>query len=270
MLTKLRHLENRKSRIARPYFRDWSNMRFHEGKTFLAPPRPFRRDVSLYFPNLQGRTLLKGSVADATRDTTPVLRGRVSVVSVFSGVWAERQAASFASAAENPALEAALASSASAAGIRAQRVWINVEEHAFKNLLIRLFMGGLRKRIAREEAASTPTPTPTPSSSSGSAAAQQEDAWSRYFVVRRGVSDEIREALGYLNSKVGYTYLLDGECRVRWAGSGSSDEGEREGLARAVVRLLDEEAKVRDRGAEKNKKVEGEGEGEVKGAAKAG
>ena len=216
--------------MARPYFRDWNNLRFHEGKTFVSPPRAFRRDVSLYFPNLRGRTLERGiSAAEATRDTTPTLRGKVSVVSVFSGLWGEGQADSFASAAANPALDAALAASAG----RAQRVWINVEEDPFKRLLIRLFIGRVRRRVG-------------------------EDAWARYFVVRRGITDHIRESLGYLNSRVGYTYLLDGECRIRWAGSGASEEHERDGLVKGVQRLLDEEQKI-EKTAPKTAPKSGEG-----------
>ncbi|RYP90541.1 hypothetical protein DL770_003303 [Monosporascus sp. CRB-9-2] len=212
-----KHLERReqlKSKFARPYFRDWGNMKFHKGKTFVAPPRLFRAEPSLYFPNLYGQTLLKN---EGPRDTTPALRGRVSVVSMFSSAWAEDQAASFASAEANPALGALLAANAD----RAQRVWLNVEEDPLKAWLIRLFLGGLRRRIG-------------------------EPNWGRYFIVRRGISDEIREAIGCLNSKVGYTYLLDGECRIRWAGSGPSEDHEREGLVKAVRRLLDEEKASRE------------------------
>ncbi|RYP65288.1 hypothetical protein DL771_008357 [Monosporascus sp. 5C6A] len=205
---------NRKSKFACPYFRDWGNMKFHKGKTFVAPPRLFRAEPSLYFPNLYGQTLLKEG---GPRDTTPALRGRVSVVSMFSSAWAEDQAASFASAEANPALGALLAAHAD----RAQRVWLNVEEDPLKAWLIRLFLGRLRRRVG-------------------------EPNWGRYFIVRRGVSDEIREAIGCLNSKVGYTYLLDGECRIRWAGSGPSEDHEREGLVKAVRRLLDEEKASRE------------------------
>ncbi len=211
--------------MARPYFRDWTNLQFHKGKTFVAPPRPFRADVSLYFPNLQGQTLEKEDWGP--RDTTPALRGRVSVVSLFSSAWGEDQARSFAGAEANPALAALLARSAG----RAQQAWINVEEGPLKAWLVRLFASGLRRRVAAAAAAA--------------AAADDDDddapgAWARYFLVRRGLSDDIREAIGYLNSKVGYTYLLDGECRIRWAGSGPSEDHEREGLVKAVQRLLDE------------------------------
>ncbi len=71
--------------MAKPYFRDWNNLKFHGGKAFIAPPRLFRGDVSLYFPNLFGRTLLKNN--SEPRDTTPALEGKASVVTVFSSVW---------------------------------------------------------------------------------------------------------------------------------------------------------------------------------------
>ena len=202
---------NSKSKMARPYFRDWTNLQFHKGKTFIAPPRLFRGDLSLYFPNLYGQTLLKSD--RSPRDTTPTLQGRISIVSMFSSMWGESQARSFASAESNPELEALLRQHPA----RAQHVWVNVEEDAMKAWIIRLFAGGLRRRVG-------------------------EPNWHRYFVVRKGISEEIRESIGYLNSKVGYTYLLDGECRIRWAGSGPSEDHEREGLVKGVQRLLDEEA----------------------------
>ncbi|KAK3383375.1 ATP10 protein-domain-containing protein [Lasiosphaeria ovina] len=211
-----KHLAKReqlKSKLARPYFRDWSNMQFHKGKTFLAPPRPFKADLSLYFPNLHGRTLSKAPGADAA-DTTPVLEGRASVVTVFSSLWAENQARTFTLPEANPALHAALAS----AGGRAQLVRVNVEEDVFKAWLVRLFMGSLRRKTAPED-------------------------WGRYFLVSRGISNEIRESIGVLNSKVGYTYLVDHECRIRWAGSGNAEPGEREGLVKSLYRLLDEMAR---------------------------
>ena len=50
----------------------------------------------------------------------------------------------------------------------------------------------------------------------------------------------MRDAMGLLNSKVGYTYLLDGACRIRWAGSGIAEGDEREGLVRGVRKLIEE------------------------------
>ncbi|KAI3328425.1 ATP10 protein-domain-containing protein [Ustulina deusta] len=206
-----KHLERReylKNKMSRPYFRDWGNLQFHKGKTFIAPPRLFKDHLSLFFPNLYGRTLLKTD--KEPRDTTPVLRGRVSVVSVFSSLWAENQCNTFASKESNAAVGQIIAES----GGRAQHVRVNIEEDFIKAFLVRLWMGRLRRQVGGEE------------------------NYGRYFLVRKGVSDEIRESIGLLNSKVGYTYLLDPDCRIRWAGSGHSEDHEREGLVKGLERLL--------------------------------
>jgi ATPase complex subunit ATP10 len=126
-------------------------------------------------------------------------------------MWAENQARTFTAADANPALHELLAGSPG----RAQLVQVNVEEDMLKAWLVRLFSSSLRKRVGK-------------------------DNWGRYFVVRRGITDEIRESIGLLNSKVGYTYLVDHECRIRWAGSGSADSGENEGLVKGMQRILSE------------------------------
>jgi len=182
-------------------------MQFHKGKTFIAPPRLFKGDLSLYFPNLYGRTAVKGD--KEPRDTTPALQGRVSVVSVFSSMWAENQCKTFVSKEHNPGVENVIAESKGLA----QHVQVNIEEDALKALIVRLSMGRIRRQLGEEN-------------------------HGRYFLVRKGISDEIRENIGLLNSRVGYTYLLDPECRIRWAGSGDSEDHEREGLIKGIQRLL--------------------------------
>ena len=183
-------------------------MRYHKGKTFRSNPRLFRADKALYFPNLQGITL---ATPRQLCDTTQVLEDKVSVVSVFSEMWAERQTATFVGEKENQELRAVLKEGKGVA----QMVDINYEPNAMKAALIRLFMPGLRRRV------------PT-------------DAHGRYFVVRRGLTEEIRDDVGWINSKVGYVYLVDKECKIRWAGSGTAEAGETEGLVAGVKRLLEE------------------------------
>ncbi|KAG6019553.1 hypothetical protein E4U41_003175 [Claviceps citrina] len=207
-----KHVARRKeltAKLSRPYFRDWGNLQFHEGKSFLAPPRLFKAELSLFFPNLYGETLVK---TDRTpRDTTPLLTGKASVVSIFSSQWAERQAATFVSREANPALHEVLARS----GDAAQLVHINYEDNRGKAWLVRLFRGSLRRRFAERD-------------------------WDKYFLVQRGMTDLIRESIGLLNSKVGYTYLVDHHCRIRWAGSGSSRPEEKDSLAKGLARMVDE------------------------------
>jgi ATPase complex subunit ATP10 len=184
-------------------------MRHHKGKSFLAPPRIFKSDKALYFPNLHGQTLIKKT---GLRDTTPVLEGKISVVSVFSSAWAEGQAASFVAEKKNPELHEVVRES----GGVAQMVNINIEENAMKAALIQLFMPSLRRKILAAN-------------------------WGRYFIIRRGLTQEIRDAIGLLNSKVGYVYLLDRHCRIRWAGSGICEPDEKDGLVRSTRRLIEKE-----------------------------
>jgi len=55
--------------------------------------------------------------------------------------------------------------------------------------------------------------------------------------------------LSLLNSQVGYVYLVDSSCKIRWAGSGHAWEGEVAGLNAAVQRLVQEEQKLQSSSA---------------------
>jgi hypothetical protein len=55
--------------------------------------------------------------------------------------------------------------------------------------------------------------------------------------------------MGLLNSQVGYVYLVDSSCKIRWAGSGHAWEGEVAGLNAAVQRLVQEEQKLQSSSA---------------------
>lgn len=182
-------------------------MRHHRGKTFLSPPKLFKAESALYFPNMMGYT-----IAESSKDTstTSVLTGKSSIVSVCSGSWAEQQTLTFVGEKQNQALAQEVEE---LKGEGLQRVWVNIEEDWMKAGLIRLFIGSSRKAKSREE-------------------------WGRSFVVRRGVGDEVKDSIGMANVKVGYVYLVDGNCKIRWAGSGDADNVEREGLVRAVRRLV--------------------------------
>lgn len=192
--------------MSKPYFRDWGNLKYHEGKSFISPPFLFKAELSLFFPNFYGQTILKNT--KEPRDTTPTLTGKASVVSVFSSQWAEQQVQTFVSKEANPALHEVVAQNSDVA----QMVHINYEDNKAKAWIISMFMGSLRKKFPEKD-------------------------WDKYFLVRRGLSDQIRESIGLLNSKVGYTYLVDQHCRIRWAGSGSAHPDELEGLNKGLARM---------------------------------
>ncbi|MCJ1243771.1 Mitochondrial ATPase complex subunit atp10 [Trapelia coarctata] len=262
-----KHLEKRKAltkQVATPYFREWTSLQYAKGKTFLAPSSLLRAQKALYFPNLHGQTLSSRSPVP----TTPLLHGHISIIALFSGTWAERQTATFLSENQNPELHTLLAElntitvsapsggedtaplasvdgkdvEAAAKAIPTplvQRADINIEPNPLKSFLVRLFMPRLRKLKPPSE-------------------------WNKWFLVTRGITAQMQEALGVGNSKVGYVYLVDSKCRVRWAGSGRAEEEERRSLVRGVGKLVEEWRGERERekmGDSKGGKAVGRGPG---------
>ncbi|KAJ5664608.1 hypothetical protein N7462_011421 [Penicillium macrosclerotiorum] len=206
-----RHLARRKEltrQVAKPYFREWSNLRFQEGKTFYSNPRLFKADKALYFPNMHGQTLVKGM---DSAHTTSVLRGKISIVNLFSSMWAENQVKTFSGAKENPALAEILDKEAQIV----QKVDINLEENRMRAGIVKMFMWQMRKQMP-------------------------EAHHSRYFLVQKGFDELLKEAVGMMNSKVGYVYLVDSDCRIRWAGSGGAEPAEMETLNTGVQKLIAE------------------------------
>jgi ATPase complex subunit ATP10 len=205
-----RNLEKRKGLVEEwgtHYFRDFKNIRkYRSGKTFMANPRIFKSDAALYFPNFHGETL-----KDKEADTTPVLEGKISVVNVYSSHWGEVQSQTFTGKKANPELQTILAANPGVA----QMVDINIEENVMKAWIIAIFKWRLK------------------------AARPQED-WGKYFVVRSGVSERIRETIGLLNGRVGYVFLVDEECRIRWAGSGDAEGTEMEDMNKGFKKLVNE------------------------------
>ena len=94
-----------------------------------------------------------------------------------------------------------------------QTIDINVEISRLRSALVYLFTSSLRRQ--------------RPTSS-----------WGNYFIVRKGLTQDIQEQMGHMNSKAGYICLVDSECRIRWAGSGEASSEERHKLLGSIRRLL--------------------------------
>ena len=190
-------------------------MRHHQGKTFIAPEQPFKSEVAKYFPNFQGYTL-----ADSWSylDTTKVLRGKVSIVSFVSESWAEEQARSFVGKKENAKLARLLEELKGEKGLH--KVLINYEDDWFKKILIYMFLWYARRKSDRLDG---------------------KDMRARSFIVTRGVDREFFEnGLGVTNLRVGYVYLVDQNCKIRWVGNGDASEAEKASLVRVARRLVGE------------------------------
>lgn len=194
-------------RASKGYYKDWANLKFYKGKTFLANPRIFKETAALYFPNIVGRTI----ATSEHRDTTSVLRGKVSIVVIFTSNWAENQVKTFIGQQQNPEIRKIVDASVG----KAQVVSINVEDNFMKWWIIWASMLNLRRRVPSEE-------------------------HERYFIVNKDLPTRVREALGLSNKNVGFVFLVDENCKIRWAGCGEASEEEREYLSRGLRRLLND------------------------------
>lgn len=162
--------------------------------------------MSLYFPNFTGITLAQSSPLS---HTAFVVQNKISIVTVASNRWADDQVASFISETANPALRSLLAAHPDLL----QHVEISFESGLIRSLVQRLFFSKIR-------------------------AGRPKGTHGNYFLVRKDPSPEIREAIGLINAKVGYVYLVDKEGKIRWAGSATATAEEPEYLTRAVERLV--------------------------------
>lgn len=71
------------------------------------------------------------------------------------------------------------------------------------------------------------------------------DRWNKWFLIQKGLTPQLKNSIGYWNEKVGYVYLVDWNCRIRWAGSGNADPEERAALVKGIRKLIDDHHKVK-------------------------
>ena len=200
-----KHLERRRQLVAqyaRPYFRDWTNMKYSRGKIWVANPRLWRKEASFWMPNFWGKDLggeLKSSVA--------IAKGKVTVCCVMSRTWAGRQVETFVT----PEVLQIVRES----GGKAQVLDLNVEEAPLFRFFLWLYTGRIKK--------------------------EKSEPFLKYLLLK-DIQGDIRELLGMLNHRAGYVFLLDSDCKIRWAGSGDAQPEEVQSLISGLKKLIEEKA----------------------------
>jgi ATPase complex subunit ATP10 len=192
-------------RIDKPWVRDLRNMDANRGKFYVANQRMYKADAALYFPNLRGRSLARKAA-----ETTSVLREKLSVVTVYQRLWAEQQTRSFVGFVSGADVREVVEGSGGAA----QFVEINFEDTWMASSLVWMFQWNLRRQIKRE-------------------------LWDRYFILR-GIPVNIKESLAMMNDKIGYVFLVDEQCRIRWSACADAWPEEKDALIRSLKRLIEE------------------------------
>ncbi|TFY77872.1 hypothetical protein EWM64_g6136, partial [Hericium alpestre] len=201
MLNQEKQLEKRRHLVkvaSTGYFHDLHMTRHHGGKTWMAPSVLIREDKALYFPNIKGVRLDNGQPVHSTH----MCAGKISVISMLSTKISEYHASSFTDRVNQLYQEHP----------SYQYIQINLQENILKSLLVHLFLSSLRSKIPHRL-------HPT-------------------YMVSRQNMEYVREQLGMVNSRIGYTYLVDDKLKVRWAACADAKEEEEEALVRGVGVLL--------------------------------
>lgn len=132
-------------------------------------------------------------------------------MSIFSNRYADVHVDSFLGEEKNPKLARILQTE----GRDVQRVYLNVPDNRMLMWLVRFCMSSIKKSYPEAD-------------------------YARYFLVRDGFDENLKEAIGIMNKVVGYVYLVDEHCRIRWAGSGNALPEEIDTLNSALRRLIAE------------------------------
>lgn len=215
-----RHLQRRKElthEISKSQYEDVYKFRDTAGKMFMAPAAYFRSDKALYMPNIVGRTIeqkkenqrgVTPGLDSGMKATTEVLTGKISIVRIFTSLTGEKQTASYFLESENPdtIIESGF-----------QIVDINVPDNFATEFLVRWYAGKIRAQIP-------------------DAAGRH----SRYFIARKGITKELKQDINLENKYSGYVYLVDKDCKIRWAACGNATDAERSALWRFVAALQKE------------------------------
>ncbi|CCL99591.1 uncharacterized protein FIBRA_01609 [Fibroporia radiculosa] len=185
------------------YFTDLNATRRHGGKTWVAPKVMIREDKALYFPDISGTTL----TSKPNVHTTSLCAGKVSIIAMLSTRISELQTASFIKPTH----------SQFSSHPHYQFVQINLQENLLKSLLVSLFTSSIRKSVP-------------------------ENLWDKYLVSSQNM-DYLRDDMGMANRHVAYIYLVDQQCRIRWAGCADPMPQEVEALEVCTKVLLNRHTK---------------------------
>lgn len=189
--------------MSESYFTDMHEYRSTAGKEWKAPQMFFRADKSFYMPNFQGSTLVSSKI----KDSTSVLKDKVSVVKIYTSLSGENHVNSYfdspgkASAEPDPALGY-------------QIIDITVLDRPVNRWISKFFAFRTRRRLPKT----------------------QHDL----FFYAQPLPDQLSSAIGQINRYTGYLYIVDGDCKIRWAACAKAIEEEKESFERCLKGVIAE------------------------------
>ncbi|RUS32173.1 ATP10 protein-domain-containing protein [Jimgerdemannia flammicorona] len=193
------------------------DIHIHGGKMWEASTKLIKKDKANYMPNFRGVDLYNNQV-----NTTDRLHGKTSLMAFVFARFGEPHAASFV----DPFLEVyGGQKNIQLIEVRfeVRAVMMNVQENKLKSLILRAFVPSIRKNTAEARRAN-------------------------YILLYQNI-ERLRKPLGMYNQYLGYVFLVDSECRIRWAAHGLATLPEVKTML-AAVRALHDKNSVREVDAE--------------------
>ncbi|KAK9457057.1 ATPase assembly factor ATP10 [Dipodascopsis uninucleata] len=201
------------SEVQKSYFQEMRDLGRNWGKEWTAPKAIFRADKALYMPNFYGTTL------DSNKEvgSTSILHGKISLVKVYSALSGEKQIWSWFESEDHANGHRPVSGDDLYPGGGYNIVDIYIPESFIKGWISKFFNYRTRQSIPKE----------------------------RYgqFLYAKRLSSQLDRSIGIVNKYAGYLYLVDENCKIRWAASGISTPEEIESLKKSLRLLFAESAR---------------------------
>ncbi|KAF9181253.1 Mitochondrial ATPase complex subunit atp10 [Haplosporangium sp. Z 767] len=200
---KEKNLEKRKELLTdfqSGYFAEFSELSRTGSKLWKGTASMLNADKALYMPNIIG-TSLKTSEPTELVD---VLKGKVSLVAISGTRFGEEHIETFMT----PFLKQWPAGNKSS---KVQLVELNIQENPLKAGLVRMMVPFVKKTIPEERHAN--------------------------YILHYKSIKHLKDPLSMQNSYLGYVFLVDSDCKIRWGAHGKGTETEIRTLLESVQKL---------------------------------
>ncbi|KAF9573295.1 hypothetical protein EC968_008835 [Mortierella alpina] len=200
---KDKNLEKRKELLTdfqSGYFAEFSELSRSGSKLWKATAGMVNADKALYMPNIIGTSLKTSEPVELV----DILKGKISLIAISGTRFGEEQIETFMT----PFLKQW------PMGVRdtkVQLVELNIQENPLKAGLVRMMVPFVKKTIP-------------------------ENRHANYILHYKSIK-HLRDPLSMQNSYLGYVFLVDSNCKIRWGAHGAGTEEEIKTLLDSVQRL---------------------------------
>ncbi|KAF9114426.1 Mitochondrial ATPase complex subunit atp10 [Mortierella sp. AM989] len=200
---KEKNLEKRKELLndfQSGYFSEFSELSRTGSKLWKATENMIIADKALYMPNIIGTSLKTSEPVELV----DIIRGKISLVAISGTRFGEEQIETFMT----PFLQRW---PMGGGNTKVQIVELNIQENPLKAGLVRMMVPFVRKTIPEERHAN-------------------------YMLHYKSIK-HLKDPLSMPNSYLGYVFLVDSNCKIRWGAHGKGTETEIKTLLDSVQRL---------------------------------